>query len=332
MSQESGSADSPAKARIREWKNLRGPDFEKMDRARTVVLVACSPLEVHGPHLPVITDNLEATALGQRAAEILCERDPDLRFLWLPPIYTAADVLPHRGSVMFRSSTVTRVMSDLGRSLAVQGFRDIWVTNFHGGPRHFIPIEVACERTNRRHGTRMISVFSVLLNRLTGGESDLSSILGHLDGITAEDLRGDSHGGAIETSMMLHLLGEHVDPAYRDLAAVTVASRLAERGQAPLVKGDRPTIRELLRGFGVKLKFYENDTYTGAPSVASADLGARMIDTLAAHAADTLTEVLAGKLSPDACHSPVWKLRWLFTNRPLSAAFEKAMGYRNRVF
>ena len=168
-------------ARVREWQYLTGRDFAEMDRARTVALVSCSPLEVHGPHLPVITDNWEAEGLALRAIEKLSARFDDLEFVHLPPIYVAADVVPQPGSVMFRPTTILRVLEDLGRSLAKQGFRHIWVSSFHGGPRHFVPIELAAHRTNERYGTKMVSVFSLMIARLTNGGSDLKNVLGQLD-------------------------------------------------------------------------------------------------------------------------------------------------------
>jgi creatinine amidohydrolase len=313
----------------REWQLLTGADFASMDRARTIVMVTCSPLEVHGPHLPVITDNLEAESLSIRTMDVLHERNASLEFVHLPPIYVAADVLPHPGSVMFRSSTITRVLSDLGRSLAKQGFVHIWVASFHGGPRHFIPIEVACERTNRRYGTKMLCAFSLLISRLTRGGSELSSILGHLDGVTPEDLRGDHHGGAIETSMMLHLAGDRVDAGYRRLAQRTVDLKRREEGLPPL---PQKGVLDLVRSFKHKLKYYEAETYSGKPGISSPALGREMMDVLARHSADALEEVLRGTLPEAHWHSPLWPLRWVFTTEWLSRVFERAVRYEQRVF
>ena len=134
----------PAGERMLEWKLLTGADFEALRGRRVVVLVTCSPMEVHGPHLPVVADNIEAEQLSLRAAHKLLLRFPDLTFLRLPPIYTAADVLPMRGSIRFRARTIVAVLSELGESLYRQGFPDVWVGNFHGGPRHFVAIEAAC--------------------------------------------------------------------------------------------------------------------------------------------------------------------------------------------
>ncbi|MEM9068573.1 MAG: creatininase family protein, partial [Myxococcota bacterium] len=146
-------------ARVREWKYLTGRDFAEMDRANTVAVVSCSPLEVHGPHLPTITDNQEAEGLTLRIMEILCERYADIQFVHLPPVYVACDVLPHPGSVMFRPSTCRAVVQDMGRSLVRQGFRHIWMGSFHGGPRHFLGMEAAADHVNRKYGGKMVSVF-----------------------------------------------------------------------------------------------------------------------------------------------------------------------------
>lgn len=317
---------------ILEWQHLTGRAIDAIDRDRAVVLVTSSPLEVHGPHLPTVTDICESEGLAAEVARKLHARHPELIFLRLPPLYVAADVLPHVGSIKFRQSTITRVFEDLGRSLCAQGFRNVWISGFHGGPRHFTPLEVACARVNRRHGGRMVSVFSLLMNVLTGGRTDLSELLGQVDGITPTDLVGDAHGGAVETSIMLHLLGEHVDPAWREVGPNTVERWLERKGRPGLEFGARPTLRQLLRSFSEKLKFYEEETWSGTPSLASAELGARFVDVLSDEAAAALEEVWLGRRAPEDCHSPVWSLRPVFTWEWVGEVFERSVGYRNRVW
>ena len=62
----------------------------------------------------------------------------------------------------------------------------------------------------------------------------MSKVLAEVDGLDEDKLNGDTHGGVVETSMMLHLLGKHVDPKYRDLKRTTVDTRLADRGEPPV--------------------------------------------------------------------------------------------------
>lgn len=319
----------PGTGRVLEWRLLTGSDFAGLDPAECVVGVTFSPLEVHGPHLPVVTDSAEGDEILRRSFERLESQFPGKTFLVLPPVFVAADVLPHRGSLMFRPSTIERVAEDLGRSLAKQGFKDIIVSNFHGGPRHFVPIERACARVNRRYGARMVCAFSLLITRLTQGATDLPGVLGHLPGLDRALLEGDAHGGLVETSMMLHLFGDRVDPQYRTLPRRTVAAWVAEHGGPPMGrKGVIGVVRDLVR----KMKYYEDETYTGAPSTASAATGDAIFDVLADHSSKALAELLRGELRPEDCHSPLYKLDWLFSSEWISRVVERAAGYRQRVF
>ncbi|MBW2527871.1 MAG: creatininase family protein [Deltaproteobacteria bacterium] len=319
-------------ARRLEWAALTGRQFAELDRRRTVAVVSCSPLEVHGPHLPVMADMFESEAIAVRTMERLAQRIDDLQYVHLPPIYVASDVLPRAGSVMFQPRTVLRVMEDLGRTLAVQGFRHIWVVSFHGGPRHFVPLEMACDRVNRRYGTAMVSVFSLLLQRLTGGRTDAPELFSHLPGLSRDTLEGDAHGGVIETSLLLHLVSELVDPSFSELEPKTIGLELQRAGRAPLYAGERPTLRELLRGLYEKVRYYGRQTYAGRPALATPQLGEQMLEVLTGHATDALADLYAGNIAPEQWRSPLWPVRWIFLNRPLGWAAERAMGYRRRIF
>ncbi len=320
------------KANRLEWQFMTGPQIDALDREKTIVMVTNSPLEVHGPHLPVVTDNLEAEALSLRLMEKLTEHMPDLTFVHLPPMYIAADVLPHVGSVKFRTSTKYRAIRDLGSTLAAQGFRHIWVSSFHGGPRHFVPIEWAARDTNRRHGTKMVSLFSMLITAISGGRTDLPTMFGRLPGLSPEDLEGDAHGGAVETSLMLYLLGQYVQDGWDGLEPNTLDRKLAREGKAPIVLGDPPRLGPMVKQLIAKLKYYESETYSGMPSKSSAETGERMFEILADKATDPLLALLRGELPMEKTHSPMWPLRWVFGTDAPSWIVETAVGYRSRVW
>jgi creatinine amidohydrolase len=319
---------TPARARVLEWSSLTGAALGALDPAKTIVLVACSPLEVHGPHLPVICDLAEADGLLAATAAKLAVGRPDLTFIRLPPIYVAADVMPQRGSLAFDPRTVYRVLVELGRSLARQGLRHVWVGNFHGGPRHVLAIEAACAEAHRRHGIDMLSVFSLMVRRLTGGSSDVSALLDGIGGIPGEELRGDVHGGLIETSMNLHLHGEHVDAGYRELPPRSVEIALAERGEAPLQAGAKATFREQLRGLFIRARYFDTETYAGAPAKATAELGAAYLDAFAREAAIALTQVLDGEVPRAEMVTPLYKLRHVLLNRAVGWVFDRVVRQR----
>jgi len=317
--------DSPT---VLRWETLTKRKFDTLDRAQAVVLVTCSPLEVHGPHLPLGADILEGEGLLRRALTFLPERHRGRPFLQLPPIYAATDALPHPGSLFFRASTTQAVLRDLGNTLAAQGFRHVLVSNFHGSPRHFLSIEAACDRVSRRRGIAMVSVFSVLLSRLTGGRNELYEVLGQVPGVRAEDLVGDTHGGLVETAQLLALHPEWVERDYGTLPRRTIELWLAEQGEAlPAHARGRPGgIVAMARAFSAALRFFRAETYAGAPAAASPEVGERILDTLAAHAATALSEVLDGTLRPEDCHSPLWRLRFLFVHPLMVRLFDRLLG------
>ncbi|HEY8152837.1 MAG TPA: creatininase family protein [Myxococcota bacterium] len=302
--------------RLLRWETLTKRQFDQLDRARTVVLVTCSPLEVHGPHLPLGADALEGEGLAARMLRFLPERHRGRTFMKLPFIYAASDPVPQPGSLAFRPSTTIALIEDLGRSLAAQGFRDVLVSNFHGSPRHFLSIEVACDRVARERGIRMLCIFSALLTRLNGGGSELGDVLGHLPGVSKADFEGDTHGGLVETSQLLALHPEWVDPAFKELPRRSVELWLEERGETrpKAQRGKLANLGQMLASFRAGIRFFSEETYSGAPGKASADLGEQILDTLAGHAAVLVTQLLDGELKEAEWHSPVWKLRHLFVN------------------
>lgn len=315
------------------WEALTKGNFDRIDREHAVVLVTCSPLEVHGPHLPMGADALEGEALAERVLRFLPERHRDRAFLKLPFIYAATDGVAQPGSLYFHPSTTVTVLTDLGRTLAKQGFKHVLVSNFHAGPRHFLAIEKACERVNRRYGTSMVSLFSLMAGRLTRGTAELGNVLGDLPGANRADFQGDTHGGVVETSQLLALHPDWVDPEYQKLPRQTIDTWLESKGKTrPRVTRREP--RQFFRMVGsyrATLAFFLENTYTGTPAAASAELGEHILDTLGRHAADAYTELLDGKLSPRDCHSPLWPLRFIFLNPAMIRFFHLLLGFRNPI-
>lgn len=297
------------------WESLSKRRFDEIDRSRAVVLVTCSPLEVHGPHLPMGADALEGDGLAERMLRFLPDHHQDRVFLKLPFIYAATDTVPQPGSLYFQPSTTMTVLEDLGRTLAAQGFEHVLISNFHGGPRHFLAIEKACERVYKRHGLEMISVFSLMISRLTEGTSNLDDVLGNIHGVHKPDLAGDTHGGLVETSQLLALHGDWVDPEYKNLPQMTAEIWLERQGKRRIKRGNKlGDIVAILRGSADGIAFFKEETYSGAPAGASAELGERFLDLLGEQAGQAVGELLDGKIGPEDCHSPVWRIRFLFLN------------------
>jgi hypothetical protein len=95
-----------ATPRTLRWETLTKTQFDEIDPIETVVVLTCSPIEVHGPHLPLGADAFEGEGLAERMLRFLPERHRGRTFLKLPFLYAATDVVPQRGSLFFQPSTI----------------------------------------------------------------------------------------------------------------------------------------------------------------------------------------------------------------------------------
>lgn len=44
-----------------------------------------------------------------------------------------------------------------------------------------------------------------------------------------------------------------------------------------------------------------------------------------------MTELLDGEIGPEDCHSPIWKLRFLFLNPLMIRLANRVLGFRNPI-
>jgi creatinine amidohydrolase len=201
-----GPQSAPETGEIFRLEELSFSQLEALDRNRVVVLFTVSPLEEHGPHLPVGTDLFTADAISSKLAERILEAKPGWTVLIGPSIPIGASAFDGAGTLLARARTVRSVTRDYGAALARHGFRYLLVLNGHGGPRHIVALEEAAAAVSRRYKVRMFSV------------SGLEAILGRpFTATEREALSGDTHAGMWETSLVLLKRPDLVNPAYSGL-------------------------------------------------------------------------------------------------------------------
>lgn len=266
--------------------------LKKLDYQKTLCLQSVSALEVHGPHLPLGMDYFMARWMAEEGGRRFAERHPDWTVVQMPHLPVGTDELPAPGSINVRPRALYRVLWDQGRSLVRAGFRYIVLTNGHGGPRHAAAIEYVCRRITRRYGVQMFSPAILALHRIITGQrfGRVEELMGRpLTDAEKVGLVGGEHAGGWETAFALAALpgvveknwqelGSMRPPAFRPMARVAeaVAGRLEARGR------DASKVRELLGGLANSIGWLCNAqygyggplvTYSGNPSVASAELG-----------------------------------------------------------
>lgn len=248
---------TPPREGVLRLAELSYTRLDALDRHRTVVIFTASPLEEHGPHLPVGTDLFISEFFCEQLAGRILEAKPGWKVLIGPSLPFGASAFEQAGTLLVRARTVRNATLDYGAALARQGFRYILVGNAHAGPRHVVALEEAAAVISRRYGVRMFSMSGPVLWKVLRGRftERVEAAVGRaLSESERDSLRGDAHGGLWETSLILRARPELVDSSFTDLAPMRFSVLDAMRKNYPLRLGNQ---------LG----------YIGSPAAASAEFG-----------------------------------------------------------
>jgi creatinine amidohydrolase len=273
------------------------PALDALDRERTLVLLTVSPLEEHGPHLPLGVDAFTARHFAEEIARRLTAARPGWTAVLAPPLHLGSFTFNGVGTVRVRPRVVRDAVVDYGLSLARAGFRHLLIGNGHAGPTHLVALEEAAAIVSRRAGARMTSLSGHLAWQFRSGRflDRVEAALGRR--LSAEERRAfadDAHAGWWETSMMLMLRPDLVDGAWKDLPAArySLARRLVP--DYPLRRGGRG--------------------YVGHPALAHPEFARATSRVLAEEAMRVVEDLLDGRLAPGARRSPFYAVPFLHTN------------------
>jgi len=118
-------------------------EVDALDRERAVCILPVGAIEAHGPHLPMTTDGVIATAMAEAGAALLAAHD--LLPLVLPPFeYTTARFAAgFSGTLSTPPEAVRALVVGAGRSLAFHGFATLAIANAHLEPAHLAALHGA---------------------------------------------------------------------------------------------------------------------------------------------------------------------------------------------
>lgn len=235
----------PRAARL-TWPRVR----ELLDTQRAVALLPVGSTEAHGPHLPLDVDVLIAEAVCMRAAHALWRRGtPALVF---PAVaYGLTDfAAAFAGTVGLSPDGCRALLTDALGALARQGFAATVAVNHHLEPAHFRLVHEAAREAARASGRRVLAA--------DHRRPPFGPALGE------EFMRGGSHAGTYETSLVLAIAPERVDED--------------RRRALPALEVDLPgRIKAGARTFA---EAGGPEAYFGAPARASAAEGERLLGLL----------------------------------------------------
>jgi creatinine amidohydrolase len=282
---------------VHRLEEMSTPALDGLDRERTVVVLTVSPLEEHGPHLPVGVDAFAARHFAEAIAERLVAGRPGWSVVLLPTLPLGSFTFDAVGTIAVRQRVVRDAVVDYGEALARAGFRFILVANGHAGPGHLTALDEAAAIVTRRHGVMMASFTGHLAWEFLRGrfveriEAELGRVLTAAE---REALAEDAHGGWWETSLMLLLRPELVDESYRTLppARYPLAARVVPN--YPLKNGGRG--------------------YVGHPALADPAFAKATTEVLIGEAMTIVDGLLDGRLKPSDRRSPFFQVPFFRTN------------------
>ena len=127
------------------YQHLTYPEIKAAAERDALILIPVGQVEEHGPHLPVETDCIIATAAARAAAEAV---QGEIPVLILPTVWTAysvQQVARWPGLITFREpEPMITMMYDIMASLIRSGFRKIVIVNAHGNNPAIL--ELACRK------------------------------------------------------------------------------------------------------------------------------------------------------------------------------------------
>jgi creatinine amidohydrolase len=175
-------------------EELTAPEFAEFVDARTVGVLPLAAIEPHGPHLPLSTDCDIARGHLAHVGEYIAEDIPVL----VLPLQTIGHSLEHTGFAgLFGHSAETLLVAwtDVARVFFAAGGRRLIMISSHGGNSELMGL--LATRFRAEQGALAVSASWLRL--------------GQPEGLFPEaELAYGVHGGAVETSLMLHYWPEAV--------------------------------------------------------------------------------------------------------------------------
>ncbi|WP_110668117.1 creatininase family protein [Salinicola halophilus] len=250
---------------IHHWQSLTGPELAALADETTVAVLPLAAIEQHGAHLPLSTDLDIGNGL---LAAALTRVDPASRVVVLPPLALGAS-LEHTGfagTLSLSPEAAIGVIESLGEAVHRAGIRRLVLFNSHGGNKAVI--DLAALKLRAAHAMLVV-------------KANYFRFAPPVDALPAEELRHGLHGGALETSMMLHLAPEKVRREHL-VDAVSEGRTREAAGSTLGPEGDA--------GYAWMAQDLHSSGVTGNARLADADIGRRLVAHFAARLAAVIDE------------------------------------------
>lgn len=267
-------------------------DIGKLDRNKTIFFLPVSPMEEHGPHLPLGTDFFGAKDIAELAIRKLNEKDPTVNYVLIPgvPLGCAEMTMDFPGTISMRGKTLMRIVYDIGSSLARHGFKYLLISNHHLVPIHVKALLVAARKLERKCGMKVFEPISTIIFSDAIKKTRLAKA-GTNMGV---DMETESHADIKETSFIKHKYPELLRDCYKDLSPCIVDIR-----------------KFFKRGIRKLKKMGAEKGYLGSPAEATSELGQIHLEEGAEILVDSAEKLYKGEELPQMSKEIRFALKFL---------------------
>lgn len=189
-------------------------EIEKIDKKNTILILGIAPIEQHGIHLPIGTDNYLTDMWINDSAKQLEEKH-NYNILTTPIIpIGCSDLSGFYGDIHISQKLLYKLVFSILSQIARWDIKNIIIISAHADPKHQIAIEEACIDINKKYGEIAFSPMGAIFSNdkvgLTLNQTpEVSSLL--------KKYGSDFHAGWIETSLMLYYNKHLVNQNYKNI-------------------------------------------------------------------------------------------------------------------
>jgi len=192
------------------FEELSWKQIDELPRDKTIFFLNISPMEEHGPHLPVGTDFLTIKESTKQSIKKLSKEKPDLNYVLLPsvPLGFCEFNTDFPGSISTKGRVLKDIVLNIGESLGNYGFKYLVICTFHMAVVHLKAIYAAKNKLESKYDMEIVEPIGPYFYNKESDKREPK--LGF-------DTSKEVHGGFKETSLMRYLYPYLVDESYKKL-------------------------------------------------------------------------------------------------------------------
>ena len=186
-----------------KFEEMRSPQVEEFIKKNGMVIIPIGACEVHGRHLPIITDTEIAYRTSIDAANIVSKKIPIavLPAVWFG--YSVAILKNWPGTITIKPKVLIDLLYNICQSLIDMGITKILIVNGHGNNPGVLDVVA------RTIGD-VFKVFPGIVNTFNWWDADF------IKKGRKSKIGGMGHACELETSVILHLTNDLVDMSVAD--------------------------------------------------------------------------------------------------------------------